>query len=310
MRGALQNIQVANFSGNALAANGFAGELRGYNVFAGRSGENCVDLRATDNPYRFYGLVASGCSDGLNLYKTKSEEFHGVSVFGNTVDVAVTGAVALASAYILFDGAQFQGSSQENMYLDQQNETFICAANCEFEDAWQTQCPPNQSCGAIEIGPDARTSATGKTPVIGQFNQGEFSSSPEYDVVFDTNPTTGKYCHCRVALGGAMYDVGTQGGNAGQPTTNNTTLLTGQTSYAPPLFANAASVGVPLTLAELGIGTSPVGTPTGPGAGGLKLRVECGSTQGTAKIVALAGNLSTQTVIADNIGGGVGGCGN
>ena len=132
MSGALENLQVANFPGHALAANKFAGELRGYNVFAGKSGGNCVDLTVTDNPYRFYGLVASGCTIGLNLAGTQSEEFHGVSVFGNSIDVSVTGTRPLAQSYILFDGAQFQHSDLENMYLDQQNETVLCAANCEF----------------------------------------------------------------------------------------------------------------------------------------------------------------------------------
>lgn len=135
IRGVLQNLQVANFPGNALIANFFSGELRGYNVFTAQSGGNCVDLQATSNPYRFYGLVASGCTDGLYLKGTQSEEFHGVSVFNNTIDVSVTGTRPRSESYILFDGAQFQASDLENMYLDQQNETVICAANCEFRDA-------------------------------------------------------------------------------------------------------------------------------------------------------------------------------
>ena len=104
-----------------------------------------------------------------------------------------------------------------------------------------------------------------------------------------------------------MYDVATQDGT-GIPTTNNPALLAGQTTYAPPTFANAASVGVPLTLnpAELGIGVSP-GTGTGPQGAGVKLRVEC-STNHTAKIVALAGRSNLETTVADNIGGNVPGC--
>jgi hypothetical protein len=195
------------------------------------------------------------------------------------------------------------------MYLDQQNETLICAANCEFEDAWQSPCPTNQSCGAIEIGPDARTSATGNTPVIAQFNQGVFAYSPEYDVVFDTN-ANGKSCHCRVALGGGMVDVATQGGNPGQPTTNNATLLAGQTSYAPPTFANAASVGVPLSLgpAEFGIGLSR-DVESQPSGAGVKLRVECSQTvPGAARIVALAGGSNTPKILLDGIASGVQGC--
>jgi hypothetical protein len=76
-------------------------------------------------------------------------------------------------------------------------------------------------------------------------------------------------------------------------------------------FANAASIGVPLNLApaELGIGTS-AGTSSNPGQNGLKLRVECGTTQGTAKLVALAGTSNSESVLFDNIGGGVNGCGN
>ena len=161
--------------------------------------------------------------------------------------------------------------------------------------------------GAIEIGADAKTKATEQTPIIAQFNQGLFAASPQYDVVFDTN-TSGKYCKCRVALGGGMYDVATQPGSAnpGQPNTNYPALLTGQTTYAPPTFANAASVGVPLTLApaELGIGVS-LGTGVPPQGSGLKLRVECGTAQGSAKIVALAGGSSIPTTLLDNIGGGI-----
>jgi len=67
MSAALQNFQVANFPGNGLSLNHFSGELRGYNVFAGSSGGNCVDLEYTANPYRFYGLVASGCTSGVNM---------------------------------------------------------------------------------------------------------------------------------------------------------------------------------------------------------------------------------------------------
>ena len=167
----LQNLQVFKFPGNALSANNFSGEFRAYNVHAASSGGNCVDIENSANPYRFYGLVASGCTIGLNMVQTKSEEFHGASIFANNIDLSLTGTRPDLGAYALIDGAQFQGSGQENMYLDQQNETLICAANCEFERAWQSPCPTNQSCGAIEIGPDARTSATGSTPVIAQFDK-------------------------------------------------------------------------------------------------------------------------------------------
>ena len=85
----------------------FGGELRGYNVVASNSGGNCVDLEHSSNPYRFYGLVASGCNNGIgiNMYKSRAAEFHGVSApafaeaklrlragrFGNTIDVSLSG---------------------------------------------------------------------------------------------------------------------------------------------------------------------------------------------------------------------------
>ncbi|MGH6878566.1 MAG: hypothetical protein ACREHV_14485 [Rhizomicrobium sp.] len=160
VRGILQHLQVVTFPGNALAANQFSGELRGYDVFAGGSGGNCVDLEHTANPYRFYGLVASGCMIGINMVHSRAEEFHGVSAFGNTIDVSLSGWNE-TSAYLLFDGAQFGPSDEENMYLDQQNETVLCAANCTFTKAWQS-CPPTVSptCAAIEIGPDLPSSWT------------------------------------------------------------------------------------------------------------------------------------------------------
>ena len=77
VHGVLQNLQIVNFSGNALSALHFSGETLGYNVYAAKSAGNCVDLEYTQNPYRFYGLIASHCSDGLNLVNTKAEEFHG-----------------------------------------------------------------------------------------------------------------------------------------------------------------------------------------------------------------------------------------
>ncbi|HEX4079190.1 MAG TPA: hypothetical protein VHX61_10000 [Rhizomicrobium sp.] len=307
VRGALETLQVKNFPGNALAANSFSGELRGYNVAAGSSAGNCVDLEHTANPYRFYGLAASGCTIGINLVKTKSEEFHGVSAFDNTVDVSVTGSHALAEAYVLFDGAQFGHAVHENMYLDQQNETVLCAANCVLTGAWDNGCATAQTpaCVAVEIGPDARIKATGLTPIIAQFNQGVFEAGVPYDVYFDTG-ANGKTCNCRVALGGGMVDVAAP---SGIPTTNVPSQLTGQTTYAPPVFANAASVGVPLSLgpAELGIGLSR-DVESQPNGAGVKLRVECGTKQGTAKIVALAGTSSAPFTVLDDIGSGVGGC--
>ncbi|HEX3627032.1 MAG TPA: hypothetical protein VH280_16605, partial [Verrucomicrobiae bacterium] len=46
---ALENLQVVHFPGNALAAFGFNGEFRGYNVYAGASGGNCVDIENKGN---------------------------------------------------------------------------------------------------------------------------------------------------------------------------------------------------------------------------------------------------------------------
>ncbi|HEX4079193.1 MAG TPA: hypothetical protein VHX61_10015 [Rhizomicrobium sp.] len=114
-----------------------------------------------------------------------------------------------------------------------------------------------------------------------------------------------KTCKCSVALGDGMVDVATQSGT-GVPTTNVPAQLTGQTAYAPPVFANAASVGVPLTLNpnELGMGVSS-DTEGPPQGNGLKLRVECSSPHsGSVNIVALAGTYSNETVIAGGIGGG------
>ena len=128
-----------------------------------------------------------------------------MSIFSNTIPgYRVTGTKSRAESYILFDGAQFHGSDQENMYLDQQNETVLCAANCEFRDAGKngSSAPPADCFAAIVIGPDARTNATGATPIIAQFNQGVFNAA-QPDVQFDQN-ANGKYCKCRVALGGGM----------------------------------------------------------------------------------------------------------
>jgi hypothetical protein len=276
------------------------------NIRAGHSGGNCVDFEHTANPYRFYGLVASGCDIGIILRRAQDEA---LMVSLSNHDVSLTGHTD-TSAYVLFDGAQFGSSLNENLYLDQQNETFICSANCYFTNAWQNCSSSMTNCGTIEIGADARTKVTQQTPVIAQFNQGLFTTAPGYDVYFDTSTTTGTQCNCRVALGGGMLDVTTQpGASRGQPTTNNTKLLTGQTSYAPPVFANAASVGVPLSLNpnELGIGVSK-DAELPPNGNGLKLRVECSATLGDVKIVALAGT-STETIIKDGIGGGtVGAC--
>ena len=105
------------------------------------------------------------------------------------------------------------------------------------------------------------------------------------------------------------------GDPAGTPSTNVPAQLLGPTGYAPPTFANAATVGAPtqaLTLApnELGITATTSGTATGPGQYGLKLRVECGGSphSGQVKLVVLAGTSDTETILADGIGSGVAGC--
>jgi hypothetical protein len=310
----MENLQVANFPGNALSALYYSGELRGYNVYAGAAGGNCVDLEHTDNPYRFFGLVASACKIGLNLVDTKSEEFHGASFFGNgDKNVSVTGARGDPEAYILFDGAQFESANNENMYLDQQGETVICAANCYFSKANMGQNTGGDGDASVVIGPDATTSAGGSktaptvTPTVLVLDQGAFSfgsGDVAYDIQFDQSQA-GTSCLCTVSLGPSMLDIGN-----GVPTTNNAALMLGQTGYAPPTFANAASIGVPLTLNpnELGIGVSPSSGETAPGGNGLKLRVECGTNPGTAKLVALAGNSSTVFALLDNIGSGVQNC--
>ena len=313
----LQNLQVVNFSGNALAANNFSGEMAGYNVTVGKSGGNCLDMENTQNPYRFYGLVASHCTNGINLVNTKGEEFHGASVFSNSNNnVSVTGAFGInAAAYILFDGLQMGASKNANMYLDQSNEVVLCAANCFFKDAGKENNMAAQP--ALEIGIDATNMGNGTaTPIIAQFNQGAFTfntrgnakqSSTSYDVQFDGPPSFPNECACAVALGSGMLSLVT--GN-GIPDTTDPTRTLGQSSYTPPTFANGASVGVPLTLGtnELGIGasTDSEGPPNGSG---LKLRVECsGSHTGKVKIVALAGNSTSEALIADNVGGSVGAC--
>ena len=123
------------------------------------------------------------------------------------------------------------------------------------------------------IGLVAINTAGDLTTIISYFNQGIFNVKGANDIVFDIN-ANGKVCNCRVALGSGMLDIKT-----GTPTTNNAQLVTGQTSYAPPTFANAASIGVPLTLNpnELGIGVSQ-DTMKKQGNKGVKHRVECGTS--------------------------------
>jgi len=262
----------------------------------------------TGNPYRFYGVSGSACITPLNLVNAENMEFHGASFWGSgtstTGTISITGTHSGLHGYILFDGLQDGPSDYADMYLNQQNITVICAANCLFGDADQTGLATSP--GAIVVGPLATTIATGVSPIILQLDQGIIDAPSVQSVGTDIYFQTGPECHCVVALGSGMVDVNTalNSSQPGAPTTNDPTKLTGQTTYAAPTFANAATVGVPLTLNpnELGMGVS-TDTLTHPGASGLKLRVECSTAHpGTARIVALAGSSTTPTIVADNIG--------
>lgn len=66
--------------------------------------------------------------------------------------------------------------------------------------------------------------------------------------------------------------------------------------------------GAPLTLDDGEMGFSISASGTAPGIGGGKLAFQCGTTAGTAKLVAYAGGFNTPTVVFDNIGGSVFGC--
>jgi len=245
------------------------------------------------------------------MVQTKSQEFHGASIFGNNIDVSLTGARGDTDAYVLFDGLQLQGSQNENMYLDQQNETVICAANCTFQGMNQSGTVGGDSDSAIVIGPDA-TTTTGLTPAILSLRQGYFDPGPSvtdnsyYDIRFDQN-SGGRTCNCAVTLAPDMLDL-YGGAPPGTPSTNVTKNVVGATSYAPPLFGNGATAGKSLTVLpnEIGLGTS-TSAITSAGSG-LKLRVQCGTTLGTAKIVALAGGSTAPVTLFDNIGSGVPGC--
>ena len=241
-------LSVIGFPGNALAAIQFAGELRGYDVVASRAGGNCVDFEHAANPYRFYGLRASGCANGhgINMFKSKSEEFHGASIFANNIDVSLTGARAATDAYVLFDGVQLQHSQYENMYLDSKDETLICAANCVFQTMNESGAVGGDSDSAIVIGGDV-TTTTGLTPAILSLRQGYFDPGPSvvdnsyYDIRFDQNGG-GHYCNCAVTLAPDFFDLytgATANAPTGTPTTNYSTNVVGSTSYAPPLLGNA-----------------------------------------------------------------------
>src|ERR1700722_14033443 len=218
-------------------------------------------------------------------------EFHGASFWGGgtstTGTISITGTHSGLHGYILFDGLQDGPSDYADMYLNQQNITVICAANCLFGDADQTGLATSP--GAIVVGPLATTIATGVSPIILQLDQGIIDAPSVQSVGTDIYFQTGPECHCVVALGSGMVDVNTalNSSQPGAPTTNDPTRMTGQTTYAPPTFANAATVVAPLTLNqyELGVATSSQSqTAVAPGINGLKFRVECSTAHlGTAK---------------------------
>ena len=307
--GVLRDLQVVNFPGHALPH--FAPEASCTATTSLPAARAAIAWISRTPPIRtastgFPVAIAPSGQSG----DARSMEFHGASFWGNqTASLSVTGTLGDDRAYLLFDGLQLGSSQNEDMYLDQQNETVICAANCLFgkANASRTAGVP-----AILIGPDAATTAPGVSPIVLQLDQGLFDvpdvrHNGGQDIEFQsTTGATSHECSCIVALGPGMVDVDTKqnASQPGAPTTNDSTKLSGQTTYAPPTFANAGSVGVPLTLNpnELGMGVS-MDTEGAPGPGGLKLRVEC-STIGShnVKIVALAGISNTETVIADGIG--------
>ncbi|HEX3627190.1 MAG TPA: hypothetical protein VH280_17420, partial [Verrucomicrobiae bacterium] len=109
----------------------------------------------------------------------------------------------------------------------------------------------------------------------------------------------GNNCNCTVALGDGMLNI-----KSGSISSNLPSQIAG------PIFYGGPSVGTPLALAagELGLSKSPTGGETAPGIAGLKLRVECGTSPGTAKLVALAGNSNLIFTLLDDIGSGVQNC--
>ena len=203
------------------------------------------------------------------------------------------------------------------MYLDVNNETIICAANCTFKDPYKNAEFPSVPPYALEI--SATSSNVGAygtaTPYILQLNQGTFSvnkghTAPTYDINFDQD-SHGNACTCAVAIGSGMLSL--DSGNGGIPSTSDPTRTLGQSSYAPPTFANAATIGAPqnaLTLDpnELGITVTTSGTASAPGASGLKLRVQCHGSGGSVDLVVLAGGSATPVTLASGVGSGVSGC--
>jgi hypothetical protein len=289
------------FPGNALAAFGFNGEFRGYNVYAGASGGNCVDIENKGNPYRFYGLTATGCAIGINLVSTGGAEYFGANAFDNDIDVAVSGTTNKQQAFIVFDGLHLDKSTYENMFLDQQNETVVCTSNCTFGGMNSEGSNGGDADSAIVVGYNAVAASSVTKPIL-RLNQGFIkpdTSDPGYlDVRFDTN-LLGDSCDCEVALGDGMLNI-----------SSGTIVSNQQSKISGPMFYAGPSVGTPLQLNanEMGMAVSS-DTAAAPGDLGLKLRVEC-DTLGThdMKIMALAGPTASETLVKGGIGNGQTSC--
>lgn len=105
-----------------------------------------------------------------------------------------------------------------------------------------------------------------------------------------------------------IYITG-NGGTASGGTVNNHALYSDST--AKSLFAGGMQIG---TTTELTISGGEFGfakitaSGTAPGAAGGKVALVCGTTAGTAKLIAYAGTSTTAATILDNIGSGVTGC--
>jgi hypothetical protein len=136
------------------------------------------------------------------------------------------------------------------------------------------------------------------TGTVLRLNQGFIKPDPSgsyKDIVFDANGN-GETCKCNVALGDGMLNVAGTG-----PISSN---MPAQVSG--PIYYSGPATGAPLQLNanEMGMATSSDAREA-PGPAGLKLRVECGTTAGTAKLTVLAGQSSTAITLLDNIGTGV-----
>lgn len=110
-----------------------------------------------------------------------------------------------------------------------------------------------------------------------------------------------------VVAGGELVLSGTPS-NAIRPAAGAGALYTG--SLTPEWQANilaGSTFGAVLADGEYGIRRN---TASGPPPGGLfvKFAAVCGTTAGTAKIIAFAGTSTTPVTILDHIGSGVTGC--